>query len=44
MKNYKLYAMGLAMAGALSFTSCSEDYLETAPTNQVSNVTIAYNL
>ena len=44
MKNYKLYAMGLAVAGALSFTSCSEDYLETAPTNQVSNVTIAQNM
>ena len=44
MKKYKLFAMGLAMAGALSFTSCSEDYLETAPTNQVSNVTIAQNM
>ena len=39
MKNFKLYAMGLAMAGALSFTSCADDYLETAPTDAVSNVT-----
>ena len=44
MKNFKLYAMGLAMAGALSFTSCADDYLDTAPTNQVSNVTIAQNM
>ena len=44
MKNYKVYAMGLAMAGALSFTSCADDYLDTAPTNQVSNVTIAQDM
>jgi len=36
--------MGLAMAGALSFTSCADDYLETAPTDAVSNVTIAQNM
>lgn len=40
MKNLKLYAMGLAMAGALSFTSCADDYLDTAPTNQISDVTL----
>lgn len=44
MKKYKLFAMGLAMAGALSFTSCEDDYLETAPTDAVSNVTIAQNM
>ena len=44
MKNFKLYAMGLAMAGALSFTSCADDYLDTAPTDAVSNVTIAQNM
>ena len=44
MKNYKLFAMGLAVAGALSFTSCAEDYLDTAPTNKISNVTIAQNM
>ena len=27
MKNFKIYAMGLAMAGALSFTSCAEQNL-----------------
>ena len=44
MKNFKIYAMGLAMAGALSFTSCADDYLDTAPTDAVSNVTIAQNM
>ena len=44
MKKFKLYAMGLAMAGALSFTSCADDYLDTAPTDAVSNVTIAQNM
>ena len=44
MKNFKLYAMGLAMAGAMSFTSCADDYLDTAPTDAVSNVTIAQNM
>ena len=44
MKNFKIYAMGLAMAGALSFTSCADDYLDTAPTDAVSNVTIAQDM
>ena len=44
MKKYKLFAMGLAMAGALSFTSCADDYLDTAPTDAVSNVTIGQNM
>ena len=44
MKNFKIFAMGLAMAGALSFTSCADDYLDTAPTDAVSNVTIAQNM
>ena len=44
MKNFKIFAMGLAMAGALSFTSCAEDYLETAPTDAISNVTIAQDM
>ena len=44
MKKYKLFAMGLAMAGAMSFTSCADDYLDTAPTDAVSNVTIGQNM
>ena len=44
MKKFKIFAMGLAMAGALSFTSCADDYLDTAPTDAVSNVTIAQNM
>ena len=44
MKNFKLYAMGLAMAGALSFTSCADDYLDTAPTDAISDVTIAQDM
>ena len=44
MKKFKIFAMGLAMAGALSFTSCADDYLDTAPTDKVSNVTIAQNM
>ena len=44
MKKFKIFAMGLAMAGALSFTSCAEDYLETAPTDAISNVTIAQDM
>ena len=44
MKNFKLYAMGLAMAGALSFTSCAEDYLDTAPTDKIGDVEVIQNL
>ena len=38
MKRYKLFAMGLAMVGALSLSSCAEDYLDTTPTDKVSDV------
>ena len=37
MKNFKYITMGLALAGALSFSSCAEDYLETTPTDKVSD-------
>ena len=37
MKSFKYITMGLAMVSALSFTSCAEDYLDTTPTDKVSD-------
>lgn len=36
--------MGLTMAGALSFIGCADDYLDTAPTDAISNITIAQDM
>ena len=44
MKKHKLFAMGLAVAGALTFSSCESDYLDTAPTDYISDVTIAQDM
>lgn len=44
MKKYKLFAMGLAMAGAMTFSGCESDYLDTVPSNKISNVTVAQNM
>ena len=37
MKSFKYITMGLALAGALAFPSCASDYLETTPTDKVSD-------
>ena len=44
MKKFKLYTMGLAMAGALSFSSCGSDFLDTIPTADVSTSLINQSL
>ncbi|MFI3265045.1 MAG: RagB/SusD family nutrient uptake outer membrane protein [Rikenellaceae bacterium] len=44
MKFINKIAVGLTLIGAVTFSSCSEDYLETAPSDQVSDVLIASSL
>ena len=44
MKKFKLYTMGLAMAGAMSFSSCGSDFLDTIPTADVSTSLINQSL
>lgn len=38
MKSLKYITMGLAVAGAMSFSSCASDYLDTTPTDKVSDI------
>ena len=38
MKSFKYITMGLAVASAMSFSSCASDYLDTTPTDKVSDV------
>lgn len=38
MKSLKYFTMGLAVVGAMSFSSCASDYLDTTPTDKVSDV------
>lgn len=44
MKNLKYITMGLAMAGAMTFSSCGSDYLDTIPTGDVSTSLINQSL
>lgn len=36
--------MGLALASALTFPSCADDYLDTAPTDKIGDVEVVQNL
>ena len=38
MKSFKYITMGLAVASAMSFSSCASDYLDTTPTDKVSDI------
>lgn len=44
MKSFKYITMGLAMAGAMSFSSCASDFLDTIPTADVSTSLINQSL
>ena len=44
MKSFKYITMGLAMAGAMTFSSCGSDYLDTIPTADVSTSLINQSL
>ena len=44
MKSFKYITMGLAMAGAMTFSSCGSDYLDTVPTADVSTTLINQSL
>ena len=44
MKSFKYITMGLAVASAMSFSSCGSDYLDTVPTADVSTELINQSL
>lgn len=44
MKSFKYITMGLALAGAMSFSSCASDFLDTIPTADVSTSLINQSL
>ena len=44
MKSIKYISMGLLLAGAMGFTSCADDYLDTVSTSGVSENTIIESL
>ena len=44
MKYIKYLTLGLTAIATLTVTSCSDDFLNTTPTDQVSNVTMSESL